>query len=956
MREALAICRKELGVFFASPAAFIFLGVFVAACLFSFFWLDAFFARNIADVRPLFHWMPIVLIVLVGALSMRMWSEERRGGTLELVLTAPLPPSSFAIGKFLACLALVCIALALTLPIPLTVAVLGPLDWGPVIGAYAATVFVAGAYIAIGLFVSAKTDNQIVALILSVLICGAFYAIGSDPLVGMFGGKVGDVLKLLGSGSRFESIERGVIDLRDLYYYVSIAAVFLALGVLSLERLRWDGAVAAARHRRWRLITALLAANLLAGNLWLGQITGARVDLTQGHIYSISDTTRGYLDQLKEPLLIRGYFTARTHPLLAPLVPQLIDLLKEYEVAGHGKVRVEIIDPQQHPDLEKEANTRYGIRPVPFETSSKYQASVTNSYFNVVVQYGDDFEKLGFRDFIEVKGMGESSLSVDLRNPEYEITRAIRKVLYAYQGGGDPLASLTRPLIISAYVSPAAQLPKSLADLRGQLDQMLDELDKQSGGKLTHAIVDPDADGGAVAKTLEQDYGFQPMAASLADPHTFWFYLTLKDGNRVVEVPLPDTVNAASLKQDLIGALKQFSRGMLRTIAVSAPPGGQFVPGYGMVGERRKFQAFEDKLREEATVVDTDLKDGRVPSNADMLILLAPTSLDDNQVFAVDQFLMKGGTVMIATSPFDISLAEGLTAVKRKSGLEGWLKHDGVTVADAMVLDPQDSALPIPIERDIGGVTVREIHMLSYPYFVDVRGDGMPASNGPTAGIEQLTVPWAAPIAVDAKGRTVLPLLESSKEAWTSASSNVIPDLQAHRLGFPRGTDIGRKLLAVSVQGRFDSFFKGKPSPLLASAKQATDKRPAAPPPADTFTGKLDHSSDAARILLFASNDLFSDDVMQLASSISQSQYLAPLELAENAVDWSLEDPALMGIRGRGHYSRVLVPLDRDQQMIWEYLNYALALVGLALVWVLQRLARRAARHRYRSILAAGRA
>jgi ABC-2 type transport system permease protein len=95
---------------------------------------------------------------------------------------------------------------------------------------------------------------------------------------------------------------------------------------------------------------------------------------------------------------------------------------------------------------------------------------------------------------------------------------------------------------------------------------------------------------------------------------------------------------------------------------------------------------------------------------------------------------------------------------------------------------------------------------------------------------------------------------------------------------------------------------------------------------------------------------------MQLASSISQSQYLAPLELAENAVDWSLEDPALMGIRGRGHYSRVLVPLDRDQQMIWEYLNYALALVGLALVWVLQRLARRAARHRYRSILAAGRA
>src|SRR5689334_16770066 len=118
MPNVLRIARKELAAFFSSPAAFIFLGVFLAAVLFIFFWVDRFFARNIADVRPLFEWMPILLIFLVSAMTMRMWSEERRSGTLEFLMTAPVEPFQLVLGKFLSCLALVGIALALTLPLP----------------------------------------------------------------------------------------------------------------------------------------------------------------------------------------------------------------------------------------------------------------------------------------------------------------------------------------------------------------------------------------------------------------------------------------------------------------------------------------------------------------------------------------------------------------------------------------------------------------------------------------------------------------------------------------------------------------------------------------------------------------------------------------------------------------------------------------------------------------------
>ena len=183
--------------------------------------------------------------------------------------------------------------------------------------------------------------------------------------------------------------------------------------------------------------------------------------------------------------MIRGYFSAKTHPLLAPLVPQLSDLLEEYAVAGKGKVRVEFVDPHDDPALEEEAAGKYGIRPVPFQIASKYQASVVNSYFDILVSYGDQYETLSYRDLIEVKVRGERDLDVMLKNPEYAITRAIRKVLNAYQAGGNPFDTLTHPVKFTGYISPKDKLPEQLATLRTQLESVLDDLKKQAGGKLT---------------------------------------------------------------------------------------------------------------------------------------------------------------------------------------------------------------------------------------------------------------------------------------------------------------------------------------------------------------------------------------------------------------------------------------------------------------------------------------
>ena len=146
MKQILSITRKELEGYFGSPLAIIFLGTFLAVTLFVFFTIERFFARGIADVRPLFQWMPVLLIFLLAAITMRQWSDEKRTGTMEMLLTLPVSHFQLVIGKFIAVMTFISVALILTLPLPITVARLGNLDWGPVVGGYLAAFLMAGSF------------------------------------------------------------------------------------------------------------------------------------------------------------------------------------------------------------------------------------------------------------------------------------------------------------------------------------------------------------------------------------------------------------------------------------------------------------------------------------------------------------------------------------------------------------------------------------------------------------------------------------------------------------------------------------------------------------------------------------------------------------------------------------------------------------------------------------------
>lgn len=925
MRQVFAITRKELEGYFGSPMALIFVGAYLAVTLFVFFWADAFFARGLADVRPLFRWTPVLLIFLVAALTMRAWSEEQRSGTLELLLTLPLSPTQLALAKFLAVMAQVTVALALTLFLPITVSLLGDLDWGPVIGGYLAAVLLAAAYAALGLLISSRTDNQIVALITTSLGCGLLYLLGSRGLTTFFG-SADAILRALGTGSRFESIQRGVVDLRDLVYYLSLTTLFLSLNVLSLSSLRWSRGMAARPQRLGQQVTsALLALNLLLLNIWLYPLRGLRLDLTAQRQYTLSRATRELLAGLQEPLLIRGYFSENTHPLLAPLAPTIADMLEEYRIAGGGRVQVEVIDPAQYPEKEQEANQVYGIRPTPFQVQGRYETSIINSYFDILVRYGDQSATLGFRDLIEVSARSDGTVDVGLRNLEYDLTRTVKKVAYGFQSVEAVLAALDAPARLTLYVTPDT-LPASLAEAPETIRRVAEELASRSEGRLVYQVVDVDASpNAALRQTLLEEHGIQPLAASLFSLQTFYLHMVLQAGERSEVVFPSGDLSEANVRSALEAAIRRSAPGFLQVVGLWTPPQASQQQMYGLMPSQSlsSWTTVGQYLRQEYEVRALDLT-SEIPPSVDVLVVVAPQDLADVQRYVIDQYLMRGGTVIVAAGSYGIvsdPFGGGLALQPLEGGLREMLAHYGVQVEQRLVMDPQNEPFPVTVMREVEGIQFQEIRAIPYPFFVDVRSDGMAAGHPIVSNLAAITLNWASPVSAqeaEAAGRQVTMLLQSSPKSWTQSSTDIQPNLTLYpELGFPQGEDVGRKTLAVAVQGVFDSAFQGQEPPL---AEDGSPVLPATPIP---------RSPESARLVVLGSAEFLDDLVFDISSRLTMDRYLNSLTLMQNAVAWATEDQALLEIRARGSYTRVLRPLSRGAQSFWEGANYAVALVAL---------------------------
>ncbi|HEY0792181.1 MAG TPA: ABC transporter permease subunit [Chthoniobacterales bacterium] len=239
MKTSWTIAKRELGAYFASPVAYVFIVIFLLLSAFFTFMVGRFFERGVADLLPFFVWHPWLYLFLVPAVGMRLWSEELRLGTLELLLTMPVAPWQAILGKFLASWLFLLIALALTFPLVFTVAYLGHPDFGPIFTGYLGSFLVAGAFLAITCFTSALTRNQVVSFILSLVVCLFLILCGwppvTDAVVTWAPAWVVDALAALGVMTHFDGFQRGIVDSRDLVFFGSLMVFFLFLTAASLR-------------------------------------------------------------------------------------------------------------------------------------------------------------------------------------------------------------------------------------------------------------------------------------------------------------------------------------------------------------------------------------------------------------------------------------------------------------------------------------------------------------------------------------------------------------------------------------------------------------------------------------------------------------------------------------------------------------------------------------------------
>ncbi|MEC8147811.1 MAG: Gldg family protein [Pseudomonadota bacterium] len=931
MRRAYAICEKELNLFLRSSSCLIFFGTFLGVIIFNFFWIEQFFSRNIMDVRPLFESMPLYLIFLSSAITMKMWTEERRSGTIELLLTSSTANFWLIIGKFFACTFVSSIAIATTIIVPLLLSFIGHLDWFVILCGYLASVLVGMSYIAFGLWASILFKRQITSLLFSLTVLASFYAVGVDSINTLLG-QAGSYLAMISPLTHFTSISRGVIDIADLLYYLIFTIVFLQITFIALNKsqyrfakLKWRQKIFAESNQ----IGFLIVLNLLASFAITSSLAFFRFDLTEDKYYSLSDASRNYIKKANRPILVRGYFSEVTHPLLAPLVPRIEDLLEEYKIIGDGKVIVEFFDPINFPELEREANEKYSINPTPFQFADRYQASVVNSYFNLLIKIENQYEVLSFEDLIQVKAMSEDDISVYLRNPEYDISKAIRNVIERHQSSKNIAELVDKPIMVTGYFSEDASLPNQLKDLKMRMIDFFLNKSKDDDKKYEFKIIDPGKEDESFKQELFSRYGYQPLIYDPTNPSRVWFYLSASVGDKHVDIPLSLKMIDKDIDRIVDEVLKKRLNIGQKTIGL--------ITGSNMDSELNslssQFFQLRSRLEESYLISELDNSSSTVEDAVDVLLLVAPKKLSSDMIFAIDQFLMKGGGVIIFTAPFDISSEDdNLSIIPYESGLKNWLLHNGIEIKEALVLDKKNSAFPVPVDRDLGGYTIRETRLIDYPFFVDIRQDVLESSQDINQGLDQATITWASPIIISGTNTEDDSrfFLSSSNQSWISKSKSIQPDFQKYPdSGFDTQIKKEPSNMGVIVSGPFKSYFNKLPE----QDRRDLEKKIASDDKKILLSSNLN-----PHLTIISSNNFVSDPVVNLLSSSIGSRYTKSLDLIENLIDWNLTDIDLLKIRGRNQFVETLPSLSIDSMIYVEFATYGLGLLLVFLIWFIARI------------------
>lgn len=419
MSVVKAVFKRNLAGFFGNPAGYVFIVLFVGMTAWFAFVDEEFFASNQANLDPLTENMPWILLAFVASVTMSSWSEEKKLGTDQLLFTLPSGDMSVVVGKFLADLAIFTAALAFTLSHVFILLYLGDPDMGLIFSTYLGYWLMGAAFIATGMFASSLTSNVTVGFILGALFCAVFAF--SQEVALILPGRLGDTFDALSAKTHIEAFGRGIVTLKDIFYFLSIAGTMIFLNSVVLSRRKWPGGLLRLKNNPRFHVTIRVAAVILiafSSNVLVARF-GGRIDITEEKLYSLSDETRKIVKGLDpdKPVYIQAWISRNVPRKPHNFVEsrdRILGLLKELDELGGDRVLVKIHHPELISEEARNAEEKFKIRPVQVPRTEEGITSSEEIFMGAAIICGTEEEIIPFF----YPGIPE----------EYEITRTLRVV------------------------------------------------------------------------------------------------------------------------------------------------------------------------------------------------------------------------------------------------------------------------------------------------------------------------------------------------------------------------------------------------------------------------------------------------------------------------------------------------------------------------------------------------
>jgi ABC-2 type transport system permease protein len=383
-----AVAKRNIAAFFASPAGYVFITLFVFVGALAAFWQPIFFANNLANLAPLNDWMPYLLLFFVPAITMSTWAEERRQGTDELLLTLPAKDYEIVLGKYLAALAIYSVSLAFALSYVLVLNLLGKPDLGVIAANFLGYFFMGAALIAVGMVASALSSSVTIGFILGGVFCAVPVFLNLFGL--LFSGPTGRAVGRLSIPSQFADFGTGVVPIASVFYFVGIAAAMIYLNVLLVGRRHWAGGPKGPSMWSHGLVrTACLVVSVVSLFALISR-AGARVDATAERIHTLSRDSRNLIASIPadKPVLVQAYYSPNVPAEYVQVKEDMLNKLKEIAALGGSRVRLSLLETELFSDNARDAEKRFGIQPRRVLSTSDARQSTEEIFLGVAFTSG----------------------------------------------------------------------------------------------------------------------------------------------------------------------------------------------------------------------------------------------------------------------------------------------------------------------------------------------------------------------------------------------------------------------------------------------------------------------------------------------------------------------------------------------------------------------------------------